>query len=204
MTIFRNKDRNNYKVSAVPASESDQADLIKLVVKAESGDYEAFGELYRIYLDCIFRYVVYQIKDRMTAEDITEEIFIKAWKAIDSCKGKEQTFSPWLYRIAHNYLIDTFRSTRNKSVVDIETIAEDCSNKPVVEIELEQEYWLKMISDLPQNQQQVIILKFIEGLDNQQISQVMHKNQGAIRILQMRALAKLRERLDGAENKYER
>jgi len=102
MKYFRNKDRDDNTIGATPRVDSSQTDLNKLVEKAADGDYAAFGELYSLYLDRIFRYVFYQVKDRMRAEDITEEIFIKAWKAIDSCKGKEQTFPAWLYRIVHN------------------------------------------------------------------------------------------------------
>jgi len=69
---------------------------------AIEGDVEAFGILYNTFVNQIFRYVFYQINDRMKAEDITQEVFIKSWKSIQTCRGKEDTFSAWLYRIAHN------------------------------------------------------------------------------------------------------
>jgi RNA polymerase sigma-70 factor (ECF subfamily) len=177
--------------TVAPASKK----IVRLIRRAAGGDAEAFGELYSLYLDRIYRYVFYQVKDRMTAEDITEEVFIRAWKAIGSCQGKEQTFSSWLYRIAHNRVIDTFRSQRKELSVDMDTLAEFRHPKVEVETELEWQELLKGIDCLPRNQKQVIILKFIEGLDNREIGQVIGKNQGAIRILQMRALAKLREKL---------
>jgi len=180
-------------------SEQDKA--IRLVKRAIGGDFAAFGNLYGIYLDRIYRYVFYQVKDKMTAEDITEEVFLKAWKAINSCKGKEQTFSSWLYRIAHNRVIDIFRSQRKERTVEMETVAE--LNQPAVEIETELDHQeiLNNLTDLPPNQRQVIILKFIEGLDNQEIGRIIGKSQGAIRVLQTRALAKLREKLNsGHEN----
>jgi RNA polymerase sigma-70 factor (ECF subfamily) len=174
---------------------SDQSEIIRLIRKAIGGDFEAFGELYSIYLDRIYRYVFYQVKDKMTAEDITEEVFIKAWRAISSCKRKEKTFSSWLYRIAHNHVIDIFRSQKRELSTQMETVAELSDPKLKVETELEHQELLDEISFLPQNQKQVIVLKFIEGLDNQEIGQIMDKSQGAIRILQMRALAKLKEKL---------
>jgi len=149
MKYFRNKDRDDNTIGATPRVDSSQTDLNKLVEKAADGDYAAFGELYSLYLDRIFRYVFYQVKDRMRAEDITEEIFIKAWKAIASCKGKEPTFSAWLYRIAHNYLIDIFRSNKRLITVDIETISGNSNHNYGMEIELEQKYLMDMISDLP-------------------------------------------------------
>jgi len=173
-----------------------QSEVVRLVKRAISGDFEAFGEIYSIFLDRIYRYVFYQVKNKMTAEDITEEVFIKAWNAIGSCKGREKTFSAWLYRIAHNRVIDNFRSQEKEQSIDMETIAELSHPELEVEKEIDHHKLLNGIAELPQNQKQVIILKFIEGLDNSEIGQIMGKNQGAIRILQMRALAKLRDRLN--------
>ena len=116
--------RPSYKVPkerrAPKASEAisyDEAEITRLVERAAGGDFEAFGELYSIYLDRIYRYVFYQVKDKMTAEDLIEEIFIKAWKAIGSYRGKGLAFSSWLYRIAHNYLVDYFRKSTEAQVV---------------------------------------------------------------------------------------
>ena len=180
---------------------SEQDKVVRWVEKAIRGDFAAFGELYGVYLDRIYRYVFYQVKDKMTAEDVTEEVFLKAWKAIKSCRGKERTFSSWLYRIAHNNVIDIFRSQQKKWTVDMETVAE--LSQPAVEIETELAHQeiLNSLTDLPPNQRQVIILKFIEGLDNFEIERIIGKSQGAVRVLQTRALAKLREKLNsGHEN----
>ena len=72
-----------------------------LVKKAAEGDTGSFGKLYDIYLESIYRYVYHQVGDNKMAEDITQEVFIKAWKVIKSCKGKEATFKAWLYQICH-------------------------------------------------------------------------------------------------------
>ena len=77
-----------------------------LVDQAASGNFNAFGQLYEMFLDKIYRYAYYQVKDKMTAEDITETVFMKAWKRIATCKGHGATFSAWLYRIAHNQIVD--------------------------------------------------------------------------------------------------
>lgn len=200
------KDKRNNsageKAHATDKSLTPEQDkVVRLVEKAIRGDFAAFGELYGVYLDRIYRYVFYQVKDKMTAEDVTEEVFLKAWKAIKSCRGKERTFSSWLYRIAHNNVIDIFRSQQKKWTVDMETVAE--LSQPAVEIETELDHQeiLNSLTDLPPNQRQVIILKFIEGLDNFEIERIIGKSQGAIRVLQTRALAKLREKLSsGHEN----
>ncbi len=198
MTDFRNKNREQNRVqSAAETVTPDQLTILRLVERAAEGDFEAYGELYSIYLDRIYRYVFHQVKDKMTAEDITEEVFIKAWKAIDSCRGKEQTFLPWLYRIAHNQVIDNLRSRPKHLPIEMETV--DTVSGPQLEAagDLEQQELPGMLAYLPQNQRQVIILKFIEGLDNREIADIMGKSQGAIRVSQMRALAKLRKDLGG-------
>ncbi len=194
MKGFRNNNREDEKAQESRGTGSpEQPEIVSLVQKAVGGDFEAFGELYSIYLDRIYRYVLYQVRDKMMAEDLTEEVFYKAWKAIKSCKGREHTFSAWLNRIAHNHVIDGFRSGRNRLSIEMVTLAEVKDPSLEVEGKLDREELLKIITWLPKNQQQVIILKFLEGLDNQEIGQVMGKSQGAVRVLQMRGLATLRQ-----------
>ena len=196
MKYFRNIDTGENRASEVARSVTGgQSEVVRLIKRAAGGNFEAFGELYNIYLERIYRYVFYQVRDKMTAEDLTEEVFLKAWKSIDTCRGKEQTFSSWLYRIAHNHVIDNLRSQRKYLSTDMEALAEVSSPELGEEGKLERQEMLEVISDLPQNQKQVIILKFIEGFDNREIGQIMGKSQGAIRVLQMRALATLRQRL---------
>ena len=131
----------------------------------------------------------------MAAEDITEETFVKAWKAIGSCRGKERTFSAWLYRIAHNHLINTLRDNNKTVYLDQEQSVEIIDTKQELEAGADCQELLKEIKVLPESQRQVIVLKFIEGMDNKEISQITGKNEGTIRITQMRALAALRNRL---------
>ena len=196
MTSVSNKVREENKTEATAATVTyDQSRTEELVEKAAGGNLEAFGELYEIYLDRIYRYVFYQVKDKMTAEDITEEVFVKAWKVIGSCKGKGKTFQSWLYRIAHNHMIDTLRRMWKTTSIEKENVAGLSDPTLDVEAKLEHKELLEMIACLPENQKQVIILKFIEGLDNREIGKIMGKREGAIRVLQMRALAALRQRL---------
>jgi len=185
-------------VSTIPYEKSE---IAKLIEKAADGDLEAFGELYNIYLAPIYRYVSYQVRDKMTAEDIVEDVFVKAWKAIGTCKGKSQTFSAWLYRIAHNHVVNTLRRM-NKRVslesveMEIGTLIEVTNPEQEVEAKLVRQELSEAMTCLSQNQRQVIILKFIEGLDNREIAQILGKKEGAIRVLQMRALSRLRQELN--------
>lgn len=187
--------------AAVTTAAGKLPDVSGLAEQAASGDFEAFGEIYGTYVDPIYRYVLYHVKDRMTAEDVTEEVFLKAWKAIDSCKGRGQTFRPWLYRIAHNHTVNVLRKMQKsvsleKSVsLDMETLVEVEGPEKAVISKLTREGLFDAITGLPENQRQVVILKFIEGLDNREIGEVMNKREGAIRVLQMRALSRLRQEM---------
>jgi len=196
MSVICNKVREEKTAQATAAAKAySQFEITGLVEEAAGGNFSAFGDLYSIYLDKIYRYIFYQVHDKMTAEDITEEVFIKAWKAIGSCKGKEKTFSSWLYRIAHNHLINTVRSMQKFTSIEKVDLVDFSDPKQQIETNADYQDLIGKMTCLPQNQKQVIILKFIEGLDNREIGKIMGKSEGAIRVLQMRALATLRQKL---------
>ncbi|MFC1913651.1 RNA polymerase sigma factor [Chloroflexota bacterium] len=197
MKFARHKVREEIKAKAAATKAAcDRHRIDGLVREAAGGNFEAFGEIYSIYLDRIYRYIFYQIKDEMAAQDLTQEVFIKAWKAMSSIRGEGKTFQSWLYRIARNHLIDYLRGTKKSSSLDRENLPEISDPKPEVGTELERRELLKTIDCLPDNQKQVIILKFLEGQNNQEIAGIMGKREGAIRVLQMRALANLRQKLN--------
>jgi RNA polymerase sigma-70 factor, ECF subfamily len=180
-------------------SPDNLPEIIKLVNKAAHGDIEAFGQLYAIFMDRIYRYALYQVKDKMTAEDITEEVFLKAWKAIKTCKGKGKTFSSWIYRIAHNHIINTRRNFSKLSSLEVEKLHSMNNADLAVEMDSDQQEIMESIAELPPNQAQVITLKFIEGLDNREIGKILGKSEGAVRITQLRALTALRQKIGGGK-----
>ena len=166
-----------------------------LVERAAGGDAEAFGEIYSMFMDRIYRYVFYQVKNRTTAEDLTEEVFVKAWRGIAKYRYRERPFSAWLYRIAHNHVVDYFRTDHQAKSLDEVKLTDD--SEPASEIEKKQlkKTVMNAMSNLSEQQKQILVLKFIEELDNQEIEQITGKSQGAIRVMQMRALAALRDSL---------
>ena len=186
---------------AVATDELDKSvtytasDVKALVKKAAAGNVEAFGEVYSAYLDRIYRYVFYQVNNRTIAEDLTEEIFMKAWKGIRRYRWTGLPFSSWLYRIAHNHVVDYFRTNKQCQSLE-EDIASD-SDQPEEVIEKKQilQSLVRAISTLPEQQRYIITLKFIGGLDNRKIERITGKHQGAIRVMQMRALTSLRHKL---------
>lgn len=190
-----NRNRNTYNSSE---SEPNEAGIIlETVKKAVAGDTAAFGILYREYVKKIYRYVYYQVQNKMMAEDITGEVFIKAMKAIPTCKGKEDTFSAWLYRIAHNTAVDHSRSEKRYRELAAKMPVTEQDPAAAAEVLVEHRELLGALTDLSPSYRQLIILKFIEGMDNSEISRIMKKSVGAVRVMQLRALKDLRKKCGG-------
>jgi RNA polymerase sigma-70 factor, ECF subfamily len=177
-----------------PASKKEIQGYVKMAI---DGDVDAFGVLYNTFVNQIFRYVFFQVNDRMKAEDITQEVFIKGWQAIRTCRGKEDTFSAWLYRIAHNHTVDTLRKNKTEMSLELMDPVGSANTESEAEKSLEWQKVVAALKTLPEPQRQLIILKFMEGAENDEIGDIMKKRQGAIRALQMRALDNLRQTLSG-------
>ena len=181
---------------------NEQSEVMKLVDKAANGNFNAFGDLYSIYLDKIYRYVYYHVKDQMMAEDITEEVFVKAWNAIKSCKGRGRTFSSWIYRIAHNHMINSQRNNNRNISMGMESLTAVSDRRQEIENTTDKYELTELLDELPLNQKQVLILKFLEGMSNSEIAKIMNKSEGAIRILQMRGLSSLRQNITTGGDVY--
>jgi RNA polymerase sigma-70 factor (ECF subfamily) len=192
---------------AAEISSIQQNNDVSLAKRAACGDNQAFGLIYEKYLDQIYRYVFYRVKEKMVAEDLTEEIFLKVWKSIGTFSGKGHSLSTWLYRIAHNHTMDFFRAKRNwlVSTEKVSTCSEIISTigdpEQIAQNKLMQEEIMELVSTLPDQQKEIIILKFIEGLNNYEIEQITGRSQGSIRITQMRALSALQHKLKEKEER---
>lgn len=166
-----------------------------LIEKAKKGDKDAFGKLYSSYLDAIYRYVFFRVEnDRQTAEDITEEIFLKAWRHIDQFKIGTGTVQAWLYKIASTTVIDHHR-TKKQQVNMHEEIADESTVEEELVRKTEQQRIISAIKTLTDEQQSVIIMKFINDLSNKEIARVLNLSNEAVRALQYRALKNLRKKL---------
>lgn len=175
-----------------------------LVERAITGDCAAFGELYTRYLDPIYRYVYYRVGDTHEAEDLTEIVFMKAWQAVPTYKDLGLKFSSWLYRIAHNVVVDFHR--KRGAEARMEEPLEDTRGeklpaaliKQMSEVE-DASALAQAITRLTSDQQQIVLLRFIEGLTHAEIGRIMDKSAGACRMLQNRALVALYHELNGNE-----
>jgi RNA polymerase sigma-70 factor, ECF subfamily len=178
------------------ATPSEEPQISLDVSKAIDGDADAFGRVYQLYIDRIYRYVYYHVRDKMTAEDVTNEVFIRAWKSIGNCKGRESTFSSWLYRIARNHSIDTLQKNRREVSFDNVSVPDTSDPEKEAEDNMDLQNVLEAVKGLPEQQKQVILLKFLDDIENDEIARIMGKRQGAVRALQMRALINLRKKFE--------
>jgi len=183
-----------------PAESPDDSNVVELVDRVVAArDARAFGELYDLYVERVYRYLYFRTGSHPEAEDLTEQVFLKAWEAIGRYRWQGRPFLAWLYRLAHNAHIDHVRSQRpTTSLTNDQRPLELASNSASVELgrALDAEVIAGALAQLTVEQQQVIVMKFIEGLDNEQIAQCMDKREGAIRALQMRALMSMRRVLE--------
>ncbi len=168
----------------------DEATLIE---QAKKFDPVALSELYKRHAQAIYRYVYYRVGDVEVAEDLVSEVFLKALEGIESFTYKGAPFASWLYRIARARVIDYFRrqAKRDHLSLDVTSVSGKVAPHTEVEAQLQREQLRLAIARLTEDQQQVIILKFIEGLSNAAVAQILDKTEGAVKSLQHRALASL-------------
>lgn len=177
-------------------SNQKNPDIQALVAQAQKGDTSAFVGIYDELVKPVYRYIYYRV-DSSIAEDLTEETFLKVWQNLKKYKKGKNPFSSWVFRIAHNLVVDYYRKNRYTGEIN-ETMADPQeSNNPfrITEIKIDQIRLRKIIRRLPDNYQHVIILKYINELDNSEIAAAIGKSEGAVRTIQFRALEKLRELL---------
>jgi len=170
----------------------------KWLKEARKGDKESFGLLYEKYGQQIFRFIYWQVSNKEQAEDLNQEVFLKAWKNIEKYQERNCPFSSWLYRIARNTVIDFYRTQKKVYPIEDEIFfsgGDDLRENPkkIAETKIEIERVKKVLNSLPNNQREIIILKFIEGFSNKEIAKILKKSEGAIRILQYRAIKNLKK-----------
>ncbi len=184
-----------------------KAQVEALVVRVQGGDHDAFSQLYDLFIDQIFRYVFYRVKST-DAEDLVEIVFMKVWENIDKYKVKKKnSFSAWLYRIAHNLVVDYYRSKKDRDYselgIDVPTKDREHNAIRMAERSLDKDNLKGAMKNLKQSYQDIILYKFINELTNPEIAQILGKSEGSLRILQHRALKALKKEMLDMGIKYE-
>ena len=177
-----------------PVHEPDEA-VKTLVARAQAGDADAFGELYDRYVDLVYRYVYYRVGSQALAEDLTSEAFLRALRRITSFTWQGRDIGAWFITIARNLIADHFKSGRYRMEVATADMldadrAEDGPEGAVLD-SLTNVTLLEAVKQLGAEQQECIVLRFLQGLSVAETALAMGKNEGAIKALQYRAVRAL-------------
>lgn len=169
-----------------------------IIRRAQQLDTEAFTQLYEAYFDKIYRYLAIRVRNEYEAEDMTQQVFMKVLHSISSYKRKGVPFSSWLYRIAHNLLVDYLRQQNKKATVDIEGLqlpytGDDPQNLMDQQVDIDE--LKKATKKLTPAQQEVLSLRFAGELSIAQCAEIMGKSEGAVKALQHSAVLALRKAL---------
>ena len=178
----------------------------ELVVLAKADDKEAFGELYERYVEKIYNYIYYRTGNHHDAEDLTARVFHRAMGHIDNYTERGVPFQAWLYRIAHNLVANWHRDRSRRKVIPLdEFIAGSLRTEGPdhqAEDKEEREALLAAVRRLPEERQQLLVLKFVEHLSNAEIGDIMERTEGAIKSLYHRTLIALRDELQMEQAGY--
>lgn len=175
------------------AADPDLAD-----VRAAQADRAAFGPLYRRYLDRVYGYCFYLLGDHHDAEDVTERTFMAALDAIGRFRDTGSTFRAWLFTIAHHQLANALRARRRQRSTPLDAVPEPAtSTDPAAELTRAEDARRvrDALSTLSEERRQVLVLRFVDGLTAREIGEVLGRSEGAVRVLQHRALRDLAARL---------
>jgi RNA polymerase sigma-70 factor (ECF subfamily) len=176
---------------------NEQARIVAVVQAVQDGDSEAFGELYDMYVDLIHRYISYRVANYALAEDLTSETFLRALRRISSFTWQGRDFGAWLVTIARNLIADHYKSSRFKLEQPtpdlIGSSAEGRQEGPENEVldGITNATLLEAVGRLGREQQECIVLRFLQGFSVAETAAILGKNEGAVKALQYRAVKAL-------------
>ena len=173
----------------------------ELIKKAQRGDPHAFGEMYECHAPVIFRYLFAHLDSRMDAEDLTGEVFLKAWQSLPKYNERGVPFLAFLFRVARNVLVDHYRHSNrqeSKPPEELDGYKQEGAVEPIdmVAKQIEHQHILQVLGRLRPDYQSVLTLRFFSELSPEETAQVMDRSVGAIRVLQHRALSALRQQIE--------
>lgn len=198
MKLFRRQTKQlNYK----DLSDSELVELAKQ-------DQEAFGELYERYIKKIYNYVYYRTGNHHDAEDLAARVFFRAMAHIEGYTERGVPFQAWLYRIAHNLVANWHRDRSRRKIIPLDEFVAHSLRSEAPESQAEhqeeREQLMSAIRRLPEERQQLLLLKFIEHLSNAEIGNIMNRTEGAIKSLYHRTLIALRDDLQTQQSSTKR
>lgn len=172
--------------------------LKDLVGRAKVGDKPAFGRLYRLCFNDIYDYVIRRVGNRTDAEDLTMEVFTRGFEAIGGYEERGCSIRAWFYRIAHNAVVDHFRTLRKD--VKLEELPEIVDDTGTIEERIAHRESMGElygeIRKLPTAQAEVLVLRFIEDLSVSETAMILDKKEVTVRALQFKGIKNLRQQID--------
>ncbi len=174
---------------------------VRLLNLARQGDADSFAALYHTHVQVIYRYIMYRVNDQDIAEDLTSEVFIRALEGLPKYTNQGKPFVSWLYRIAHARVVDFYRQSKRRPQTDIEAVPIAVQMDMDIKVMRRQAAQIlrEAIATLTDEQQQVIILRFVEGMSINEVASIMDKRANAIKALQHRGLRSLARHLASNE-----
>ena len=191
--------RNDHGDADLATSSAEDAAvasrLIALVELARSGDKEAFGQLYDHYQPSVYRFLYYRVGSTTLAEDLTAETFFRALRSMHSFRWQGKDFGAWLMTIARNLTTDHFKAGRTRLEMTTEDMSphDDATEGPenAVIAGLTNEALLKALTELPTEQRECLIMRFLQGLSIAETALALHRSDGAVKQLQLRGVRNL-------------
>jgi RNA polymerase sigma-70 factor (ECF subfamily) len=170
------------------------ATVSELLPLAQAGNAEAFGVLYERFALRVYRYLLARVSEPTDAEDLLQRVFLKVVEALPRYEDRGLPFGAWLFRIANNTLVDFQRTDHRTSSLEILEQRGDLVHEParISETAEERAAVRAALDHLPPEQRDVLVYRFFAGLSPAEIAIVMGKRQGTVRVLQFRALRRLR------------
>jgi RNA polymerase sigma-70 factor (ECF subfamily) len=182
-----------------PSFEStpEGVQVMELVARAQAGDGEAFGQLYDRYVDLVYRYIYYRVSNQSLTEDLVSETFLRALRRITSFQWQGKDFAAWLVTIARNLIADHFKSGKYRLEVATADMLDagptQVTDSPEAEVmsSLTNVTLLEAVKQLNSEQQECVVLRFLQGMSVTETALAMGKTEGAIKALQYRAVRAL-------------
>ncbi len=181
--------------------EWQDQEIIQLIESAKNGDADSFGLIYEEYADIVFRFIYSQLSHYQDAEDLTEEVFLRIWRSLETYEHKGVPFIAYIFKIARNAIIDHYRqAARSRNQIPFEEeLVGHTKYEPEQQATLNntQREIRARLKELREDYRNVLILRFFSGLTTNETAQALGKSPGAVRVLQHRALAALRKSISG-------
>lgn len=169
----------------------------ELVNKARELDPEALGTIYENYFERILRYISFRTRNSAEAEDLTEQVFLKCLESIETFKWRGVPLAAWLFRVAHNQVIDFHRRSKKRETLPLDVTISSGAIDPAhfLETKLKREDLIKSVNSLTELQRTVIELRFAASLSIAETAKVIGKSENAVKAAQHDALIALRKRM---------